>query len=106
MSSLSRLALHKRVRLSIIDGEITADDKNAAIEELEHRFNYKSLHLRGKLGRRYVHLVFLGYTRKGVGRCLAVHFNTGESVSIEECNRIQAGEFWQVDDFGRVIGSL
>ena len=103
MSGLSRLDLHKRVKLSIIDGEITADEKNSAIEELEHRFNYECMRVRGKLGRRYVNLVLLTYTRKGVGRGIAVHFNTGEDVSLDELNRLVDGDFWPVDDYGHVI---
>ena len=106
MSGLSRLALHKRVKLSIINGEITADAKNAAIEELEQRFNYESWHFNGKLGRRYVHIVVLGYVRKGVNRYLAVHFNTGVDVTLNEALRISNGEFREVDDYGRVIRTL
>ena len=103
MSGLSRLALHKRVKLSIINGEITADEKNAAIEELKHRFNYKPLRVRGKLGRRYINLVMFHYVRKGVDRYFSIHFNTGERATPDELKRIIAGDLWLVDDYGQPV---
>lgn len=103
MSGLSRLDLHKRVKLSIIKGEITADEKNAAIEELKHRFNYDYYHIRGKLGKRYMHLVTFHYVLKGVDRYFSIHFNTGERSTLEELKRFNSGDFWLVDDYGQPV---
>ena len=102
MSSVPELeVLRELVTLSIIHGLITIEDKYAVIESLKKHFHHKVVHYRGKIGKRYVHIVSFHFTRDGKRKSFYMHFNTGVKATPDEKLALKTGMFREVDDFDR-----
>lgn len=103
MTTIRRRALIKSLGYSVLDGEISISEKNAALNALEQEFNFTVEHYYYKLDGKFFHVAeYIDQISETTQEIRRFHFYSGKNVYAKEWNAfLDRGIL--VDERGRPI---